>query len=287
MISYCAENMKIRIVFLTAIYFLFFCGIYRHDVEKEEYLALAHQPAFDCVGRVLLNGHPQGSCVLIGERYVLSAAHVFKSIIKNGNTTYDENSSNAFTVFFGENEYRLKKLVIHPAYDIAKTKHGDIALLELTREVTDAIPAFLNSDTTELRSIITCVGYGPARPAKELEHTFYYGRIAGQNIVDSVGGETINGLKSLLAFDFDNPESDKMNRTGSSTACTLEYIPGGGDSGGGVFIEYNGKWKLAGIVSRGVGSAGLDEGWYGSICFATRLAAFKKWIEANIANPKK
>ena len=55
------------LVFLT-----FVSGIIRHDVPEKKYLKLGKQKQFGCVGET-----GRGSCVLINERYVLSAAHCF------------------------------------------------------------------------------------------------------------------------------------------------------------------------------------------------------------------
>ncbi|MCK9290784.1 MAG: hypothetical protein WCR58_09245 [Bacteroidales bacterium] len=60
------------IIFLT-----FFSGIIRHDVDEKAYLELAAEKQFDCVGRVFKDTTASGSCVLISDRFVLSAAHVF------------------------------------------------------------------------------------------------------------------------------------------------------------------------------------------------------------------
>ncbi len=62
---------------LSATFITFFCGIYRHDVDKQAYRNLAMQPQFDCVGQVFKNGKSHGTAELINKRYVLSAAHVF------------------------------------------------------------------------------------------------------------------------------------------------------------------------------------------------------------------
>src|SRR5690606_14756158 len=76
--------MIIRIVIITI---GFLCGnsklsnggIFRHDVSIQKYTELANQAQFDCVGvaRDNRNSKVIGSCVLIGERFVLSAAHCF------------------------------------------------------------------------------------------------------------------------------------------------------------------------------------------------------------------
>jgi len=256
--------------------------MYRHDIDIEKYRALGRQPQFNCVGRISINGAQRGSCVLISDQYVLSAAHVVKSLMSE---TQQRNRVAAFTdvdILLGGKNYHPSEIVFYPSYDKVRNRFGDMVLIRLTTKVTDISPAIQNNDTNETGKFITCVGFGPARPANELQYDTSYGKIAGQNIVDSLSGERIKGLNSLLAFDFDNPQSDKMNRTGSAAACPLEYFPSGGDSGGGIFLENNGQWQLAGIVCGGIATASPNEGWYGSLGFASRVAAYRKWIEENI-----
>src|SRR5690349_18934255 len=61
---------------------LLFCGLFvltsgrhRDDVPERKYLDLAMQSQFNCVGSILLDGDQEASCVLIADRYVLTAAH--------------------------------------------------------------------------------------------------------------------------------------------------------------------------------------------------------------------
>jgi secreted trypsin-like serine protease len=274
-----------RYALLFAVFTTFFCGIYRHDVEKEKYLALARQPQFDCVGSVLLNGKPKGSCVLISQNYVLSAAHVF---ISNSQTsskhqkirTFDTNQ--VYTITFNGKEYLSEKIIIHPAYfEGYKSNYGDIVLIKLKENVSGVTPATLNTKQNELHREITCVGFGPARPANEPVTSIPYGKIAGQNILDSISGTEVNGIQSLFSFDFDNPTDSSNNQMGSGHASNLEYDPTGGDSGGGIFIQNEGSWLLAGIISHGLQRCSSKDGWYGSTCDATRIIAYKSWIDEN------
>ena len=72
------KHKTVIITTLSAMIFLtFFSGIIRHDVDEKIYLKLAAQKQFDCVGRIYKDTLASGSCVLISDRFVLSAAHVF------------------------------------------------------------------------------------------------------------------------------------------------------------------------------------------------------------------
>src|SRR5262245_61834403 len=68
---------KATIVVSFFAFLIFFSGIIRDDVKEEKYLQFAHQKQFDCVGQVYKDSSASGSCVLISDHYVLSAAHVF------------------------------------------------------------------------------------------------------------------------------------------------------------------------------------------------------------------
>jgi hypothetical protein len=86
------------LLLLLLIAFIFTSGIYRDDVSKDKYLKLASQKQFDCVGRIFKDTDAAGSCVLIGRKYVLSAAHVFiesdyrTDTIKMGDKTFTSNT---------------------------------------------------------------------------------------------------------------------------------------------------------------------------------------------------
>lgn len=71
---------------------------------------------------------------------------------------------------------------------------------------------------------------------------------------------------------------------GSATPRPLEYICGGGDSGGGLFRQIENHWELIGICA---GSSTdipqlLKTGYYGQIMSWTRIAGFEKWITEHI-----
>jgi secreted trypsin-like serine protease len=271
---------------LWGCFFTFFCGIYRHDKEREKYITLGGEPQFHSVGSVNINGIHKGSCVLISQNYVLSAAHLFRTRSKVGTKNeiiYTIDTNQLCKITLNGKEYQSARIVIYPDYfDGYLSNDGDIVLIKLNGSITDIIPTHLNDEPTELHKVITIVGYGPARPANEPTESVPYGKIAGQNILDSICGKKVNGIQSKIGFDFDSPMDSSTNVMGSNIACPLEYIPTGGDSGGGLFIENNGGWQLIGIISHGINTYSLNGGWYGSYVFATHVAAYKRWIDRNI-----
>lgn len=286
---------------------LLIAGIYRHDVPAELYKAYANQPQFDCVGQVRLareNGGG-GTCVLIGDRYVLSAAHVFiqsESVVdtqlmigKAKVTTYKEVNRRAgdaedYDFVFKRKTYEGKTIKIMSIYLDDSTKgFCDIALIELDEVVKDVQPAKLYRDYNELHQLVTGVGFGASGPASNPEEVnTFTEKIAGQNIIDSIGGYVYKGLPTLLMADFDMPFEDSLNKLGDKEPLLLEYCVGGGDSGGPLFIQDKDGWKVVGICAGG----GVDiqhfltSGYYGQVSEWTRVSVFCDWIQKTINEMK-
>jgi len=279
-------------------------GIFRHDVPEKKYLQLGKQKQFDCVGqvaRVDTTGHvvPGASCVLVGQRYVLSAAHCFIDVdtrpdtfdtVLNGKIAhcvlYVQSNprvtdfSKLYVTFHGR-KYKVKRGTVLPGYLDSLTKGScDIALIELAQPVTSIGPAKMSNTFDELHSDVTGVGYGVSGRADEPESVDRYNKkIAGQSVVDSVGGLEFENHATLLFCQFVSPN----DTTGRHVARPLEYTPGGGDSGGGLFRQRGNGWELVGICS-GEGTVGVDlerlvtTGYYGKMVSWTRLSAFTGWI---------
>ena len=141
------KNKKTTILTFSAFAFLlFFSGIIRDDVKEEKYLKLAQQKQFDCVGQVFKDTVPAGSCVLISDRFVLSAAHVFivndhrlDTIMYNGltmiiNKPINSRTGDITTYFFSfkGKRYQGKSLKLYPiSFDSLTKGNCDVALKKL------------------------------------------------------------------------------------------------------------------------------------------------------------
>lgn len=290
-------------------------GIYRHDVSAESYKKLAREKQFDCVGMVLDDAGQKliGSCVLIGSRYVLSAAHCFVAADIRVDTFYlDKNGKARKTPFegatrmlvnqpvnrhpddisnysfrFGDRRYYPKRMKINPTYlDSIRLTFGpgDIAVIELVDSVEGITPISLNRQYDELNGIVTGVGYGASGPADRLEDIGpYREKIAGQNVVDKINGYKVNGQPTVLESDMDDPTNKDCNKTGSAEPLPLEWMPGGGDSGGGLFRQVNDRWQLAGIIIGGMSTEQLSKrSYYGGVSEYTRVSCFYNWIQQTI-----
>lgn len=289
---------KISIILLLA-YSISYAGIYRHDVKEEEYLKLAKENQFDGVGQVFTDTNSRGSCVLINERYVLSAAHVFfdndnrKDTMKFGESTVviyvpinvRQTETNKLNVIINGKKSKVKNLTIHPNYiDSISKGTCDFAILELDEPITNTTFTKINNEFNELNSNVVGVGFGASGPADSAQLVASYKKkIAGENVVDSIGGFKYLGNKTLLYCDFDHPSKTKYNKMGSSIPRPLEYVCSGGDSGGALFSFKKNEWQLLGICSGN--ETDLDQfqetGYYGEIMSWTRVSAFYNWIQEN------
>jgi hypothetical protein len=293
------RKRKLKLIFLgLGVFCLFFAGIIRHDIPTERYLELAKQKKFDCVGKLFKDTVFEGSCVLIGDRYVLTAAHCLVINTENRDTTIEFNGQIIKTYIEGKRapvdaegiyisilgeKIEAKRLIIHPNY--LKKKGCDIALIELEKPFKGVVLPKINLSYDELRSEVTGVGYGVFCVSDKPEDVIKGYKIAGQNVIDSISGAEYLGHKTLLLFDFDHPNDTTLNRMGSVIPQPLEYKVNGGDSGGGLFRENKGAYELIGICAGG----GLDleyfmksRTYYGQISEFTRVSVFYNWIEENM-----
>ena len=288
---------KATILIFSALAFLtFFSGIIRDDVKEEKYLKLARQKQFDCVGQVFKDTVPAGSCVLIGDRFVLSAAHVFiqndyrlDTIVNNGitmiiNKPINSRTGDITTYFFSFNgkRYQGKSLEIYPTSPDSLTNGKcDIAVIELKEVVKFISPARISNSFNELHSNVVGVGFGSSGIASQPQTVaFYNKKIAGENVIDSLAGFILDGKPTILMCDFDHPTRKDCNKMGSSQPRPLEYISSGGDSGGGLFRQSKTGWELIGITSGG--GVNIEQlmktGYYGQIMDFTRVSVFANWI---------
>jgi hypothetical protein len=174
---------------------------------------------------------------------------------------------------------------LHPKLQSISTERQwngwDLALIELIEPVTEVVPAARYNGTEEVGMVITKIGYGfigdglhGMRSPRKSE------RLGGQNTVDAAGGTFESRIfsKDVLVFDFDSPIDSSKNKFGSASPLDLEIGGSKGDSGGVVFIQFNGKWKLVGIVSGALNR----EVKYGSVAALARVSSANEWIDGVI-----
>ncbi|MEP7268866.1 MAG: trypsin-like serine protease [Saprospiraceae bacterium] len=258
-------------LFIFLVYTIAPVGVIRHGIDKTKCQELASQSTYLSVGMFTQENRIKGSCVLLGPRIALTAAH---TLLKTNDSPLE--------IEFGNQRIKIDSFKIHPLY--FSNKGADIALLYLSQSIENIPFPRLNKSKKELNHIATSVGFGNFSVANNPRDIVDAGRLksAGQNILDSIAGTPLaNGLLPFVYADFDNPDSDKMNKSGSSTALPLEYGLDGGDSGGGMFIRIKGKEILAGInaiQNKNIADILRTGTFYGSSSEWVRISVFRKWI---------
>jgi hypothetical protein len=276
-------------------------GIYRHDRPIEKYLALAKEKRFGCAGQLLRQEQgkwiPDGSFVLIDSIHILSAAHCFTGDLRkdtvveyNGQKvkTYVSQGKyvqeiSAFRFMLGNKQLLAKQILIHPDY--MKDGSCDIALITLEKPFKGLPAVELNKVTDELQDTVIGVGFGASGPGNRADLVKAKGqKLAGRNIIDSVGGVQVNAIGTMIYADFDSPDELKeCNQMGDARPLDMEYSVCGGDSGGPLFRIKNGHLQLVGITTFGENRIEnlTKNRYYCQNMGWTRISAFYGWITKN------
>lgn len=218
--------------------------VIRHDRADERYLGLGGK--YPAVGRV---GRRMGDGTLIGDRWVLTAAHVARGLMRR---------SLEPSVFFGERAYRVSQAYPHPEW-VDMGPH-DIAVLELAETVKDITPLALYSRKDEKGQIAVMVGHGRTGTGDNRERRDDDKKRGATNRIEEANDRH-------LVFRFDAPPD----------GTDLEGIPSGGDSGGPALLTVNGVSLVAGVSSAGQPGPG-GPGTYGALDYFTRVSTHADWV---------
>jgi hypothetical protein len=258
--------------------------IVRHDVDKNNYLV--NESDYPAVFPIQIQGAIK-ECVatLISEKWAITAAHCTALINL-------EDKANPHELVIGQKPYHVANFVIHPNYgevkgirnesgqlvdmimDI-KDQSYDVALIELSSNVTKVEPIDLYKTNDEIGQTIQMLGWGDFGDG-------VIGTVRGQSVNDGKFRQAFNKIDgfqdNFLTFSFDHPNSGQ--------ALSLEGINGAGDSGGPALINRNGKLLIAGISSGGGYPNETEdpevEGKYGWLESYTRVSTIQHWIERTI-----
>lgn len=222
--------------------------IRRHDVDDERYLA--HATGIDSV--VAVGG---GTATLVGERWLLTAAHVAEQV-----------NALSRTVVVGDREYKIDKRVMHPTWlGEASPTSIDVALLRLSEPVDSIAPAPIYERSDEIGRQIRLVGYGMYGNGLDGPDSDDARQRSAENIVDDIA------FGHYLTFSFSSPDDPDV--------LPLEGISGPGDSGGPAFILDGGTYRVAGVsVSNQDDESINGVCTYGSIEIYSRVSTLADWI---------
>jgi hypothetical protein len=187
----------------------------------------------------------KGSCVVIDEYYVLTAAHIL----------YE--SKNQY-VIFNNKKYQCLVVAIHSDFKHNKTGLYDIAMVRMAEPIKLNFYPELYTDSDEKGKICGMAGYGFTgnfRTGFRYEN-FDHKKRGGSNIIEDIQDH-------VLVFSVHKTPSTK-----------LEFLIAPGDSGGGLFIDK----KLAGIHSYIYAVDGKTDADYGDTGCSTRISQYVDWI---------
>lgn len=257
-------------------------GVIRHDREDQAYRDLANQPEYQAVGMVRSSiGGSNRLCsgTLIAPNWVLTAAHCLTG------TTPD-------TVFYRNQGQSLfaSRTIVHPQFTGSATTGFDVGLVELSNPSALFTPAPRLRDLIPLGETATIVGFGLTGDGLTGSVVGTQGtKRAGQNVVDTNGSRVFDENERpypehLLFTDFDNPNVASDSRWGSSTPLNLEYQTAGGDSGGGWFVNRDGRERLYAVHSVGLSFDETLDNDYGDAAGASRVTRFNSWIDEQLVD---
>ena len=230
---------------------------------------------YTSVGKLTADGLV-GSGVKISDNWVLTAAH---HVGGKTNISFD----------IGGERYTADSVITYGGdWDDSDLFEGiDIALVgfnennKIDSSVADA--KLWTSDS--MNKVGTNVGFGATGTGNVgyINGTEGIQKNAGQNMIDLTGSDIMGSWSdNILVQDFDSGDviHDYLLSQSTSNPLGLEYLIAPGDSGGGLFVEYENETYLAGIHSFVSSYMDPDDprSIYGDIAGSTSVAAYKDWI---------
>jgi secreted trypsin-like serine protease len=246
---------------------------------------------------------------LIRQRWVLTAAHCAYELGEQPRLRKPED----INVYVGSNEFKggqrikVRRIIVHPKYDVEESPDNDIALLELaeapapgrTSIITLATPA-TEQEYGVPGKPVTAAGWGEnedgefPRTLMEVKldiveagtcnanilswrrNQWFENQVAGLRAKLSLSEETVNQMRKLL----DSSPQERVIT--DNMICTAKFATRKdtcvGDSGGPLFAEVSrGRFVQVGLTSFSEAGCGMaEQGLFGVY---TRVAQYTDWIE--------
>ena len=237
-------------------------AVIRHDRTDHYHNRLADRGPHTAVGRVSTDA-ALGSGTLIGQRFVLTAAHVV-----------DYASTIDFQI--AGRSYRARNWHTLPGWNGNLAAGRDLALILLNENVTltsGVAPAPLGLRRSVRSRWASEAGYGLGGNGVTGTRYGTAEKRAGRNRIDRV---TAGGR--LLWSDFDRPGTPRDSPLGSPDPNFAESLVSFGDSGGGLFVIQNRRWRLAGVHSFIAATDGIIDADYGDLSGHTAVGPYRRWV---------
>lgn len=233
--------------------------IIRHDRDDASYLELGQRYAGALVDMNLeaAGAPPDGHGVLVGPRWVLTAAHVAAEVEPGHELTA------------GGGEHAAEAVFVHPEWGGGAT--NDIALIALATPARGATSAGLYAEDDEVGRTVVVVGRGDFG-------TGVTGPTGNDRRLRGATNRVDGANEALIWWRFDAP--------GDSAVTEVEGISGPGDSGGPALLDLDGKIHVVGVSSaQSTSATGGQEGVYGVTEYYARVSSHLAWIERTMSEP--
>lgn len=233
---------------------------------------LASASSFESVGMLSVGGGT-ASGTLINSQWVLTAAHVISS------TGGSHNLSGTTFVIHG-NSLAADYAEVMPGWAGDSGSGKDLALVHLVNPFSEVNPAkYLNQKISLAGQSVTFVGYGLSGDGLTGSLSGTGGsKRAGTNVLD-FDGSVLGLSESIYLADFDSGQAIH-NIMGLLIPTAYESILAPGDSGGGLFMNYQGETILVGVNSFLASTTGSANSTYGNLAGFQGIEPSIAWIQS-------